>query len=101
MFTKRRRFFLNISISKREGILWNLRQDLRQKWSEGILNGLNSEFLSGPTREFSIRNLDELIVIALHETLTLEFTVESESEAREFLLSFQNIDRKCSILFKM
>jgi len=76
-----------ISISKREGVLWNLRQDVRQKWSEGILNGLNSEFLSGPTREFSISNLDELIIIALHETLTLEFTVESESEAREFLLN--------------
>ena len=76
-----------ISISKREGVLWNLRQDVRQKWSEGILNGLNSEFLSGPTREFSISNLDELIIIALHETLTLEVTVESESDAREFLLN--------------
>ena len=76
-----------ISISKREGVLWNLRQDVRQKWSEGILNGLNSEFLSGPTREFSISNLDELIIIALHETLTLEVTVEGDSEAREFLLN--------------
>jgi len=60
-----------ISISKREGVLWNIRQDERQKWSEGILNGLNSEFLTGPTREFSINNLDELIVIALNETLVI------------------------------
>jgi hypothetical protein len=76
-----------ISISKREGILWNIRQDERQKWSEGILNGLNSEFLTGPTREFSIRNLDELLVIALNETLVLEVVVETESSTREFLLN--------------
>jgi len=76
-----------ISISKREGVLWNIRQDENQKWSEGILNGLNSEFLTGPTREFSISNLDELIVIALNETLVIEVVVESESDTREFLLN--------------
>jgi len=76
-----------ISISKRQGVLWNIRQDERQKWSEGILNGLNSEFLTGPRREFSINNLDELIIIALHETLTIEVAIEGESGAREFLLN--------------
>ena len=76
-----------ISISKRQGVLWNIRQDERQKWSEGILNGLNSEFLTGPTREFSINNLDELIVIALNETLVIEVVVETESNTREFLLN--------------
>ena len=67
-----------ISISKREGVLWNIRQDERQKWSEGILNGLSSEFLTGPTREFSINNLDELIIIALNETLVLEVSIDGE-----------------------
>jgi len=76
-----------ISISKRQGVLWNIRQDEGQKWSEGILNGLNSEFLTGPTREFSINNLDELIIIALDETLVIEIAVRSESGAREFLLN--------------
>ena len=76
-----------ISISKRQGVLWNIRQDEGQKWSEGILNGLNSEFLTGPTREFSINNLDELIVIALNETLVIEVAVNGESGARKFLLN--------------
>ena len=76
-----------ISISKRQGVLWDIRQDEGQKWSEGILNGLNSEFLTGPTREFSINNLDELIIIALDETLVIEIAITGESGAREFLLN--------------
>jgi len=76
-----------ISISKRQGVLWNLREDEGQKWSEGIHKGLNSEFLTGPTREFSINNLDELIIIALHETLVIEVSIECKSGAREFLLN--------------
>jgi len=76
-----------ISISKRQGVLWNIRQDEGQKWSEGILNGLSLEFLTGPTREFSINNLDELIIIALDETIVIEVAITGESGAREFLLN--------------
>jgi len=76
-----------ISISKLHGLLLNIRQDEWQSWSEGILNGLSSEFLTGPSCEFSIDNLDELIIIALDETLVLEVAITGELGAREFLLN--------------
>jgi len=76
-----------ISISKLHGVLLNIRQDEGQSWSEGILNGLNSEFLAGPTPEFSIDNLDELIIIALDESLVLKIAITGELGARKFLLN--------------